>query len=108
MNEDDLFDELYHICDTIIYVKEIHSEEKITETYYKLVMENVNSFFEQVDKKLALCENDEDKDFSKEVTLNFLIFSLKKLIADYDCPDDNIEYLADHLRKQILQCKRKK
>jgi hypothetical protein len=108
MDNDDMFDEFYKLADTVIYMEEVNAEEKAAELCFKKVMENVNSFFEQVDKKLSLCENDEDRDFAKEITLNFLIFSLKKLIADYDAPDENIEYLANHLRDQILQVKRKK
>lgn len=106
--DDHLYNELYKICDTVISVEEIDEEQIYREDCFKVTMAHVKSFFEQVDKKLNSCQTEQEIIFTKESTLNFIIFSLKKMIVEYDFPDDNIEFLADHLKEQILKVKRKK
>ena len=108
MKEDSLYEILYQMDDTVIHVEEITPEEAYRKEVYELSIKNMKSFLDQVNEKLAKCENDDDKIFVKETTLNFLLFSLKKLIVDYDCPDENIEWLAYHLKDQILSLIREK
>lgn len=111
MDEKEIFDVLYEIADTVIEIKIVPSQEEIEEESYRkecfdVSITHVNEFFNEFDKRLLMCKSEIDIIFLKETTLNFLIFSLKKLLVNYDCPDENIEYLANHFRDQILSLKR--
>jgi vacuolar-type H+-ATPase subunit E/Vma4 len=104
--QDNLYNVLYQIADTVIEIKEFDPEEKHRIEVFELSKKNMEKFFEKVNEKLDSCNDEEEVVFVKESTLNFLIFSLKKLIVDYDCTDENIEYLANHIRDQLLSVKR--
>lgn len=104
MSEDkDIFFELYRLADTVIYVEEIDTYKQ---ECFDLSVSHMNEFFKQFNKRIKECKNENEMILTKESTLNFLIFSLKKLIADYDCPDENIEFIANHIKDQILKVKR--
>ena len=78
-----------------------HDENSLCDT-----LDHINSLFMQIEKKLDDYNSEEDRIFVEETTLNFLIFRLKKLIVNSDCPDKNIDFLADNVRDQLLKCKR--
>lgn len=109
MNDDDRFlqDELFHLSDTVIYVEQIDPLAYIHEEEYNVSMDHVKHFFKQVDQKISNCKSETELGFVKDTTLNFLIFSLKKLITQYDIPDTNIEFLANHIKYQLLKTRRK-
>jgi len=106
MNDEDLMENLMQMCDQVIYVEEVDSDDAYMQTVFKRAVEHRDALMLQFDTNLGNCKDEESRLYVKEVMLNFLIFSLKTLIAKYDCPDDNIVWLADHLKAQILQLKR--
>lgn len=105
--EKDLFDTLYSLVSTVLYVEEKTPEEIRRHETFLVAKKNVDAFFAQINEKLSLCTTEEEMSFVTDTTINFLIFSLKKMVVDFDCPDENIEYLANHLRDQILSVTRK-
>jgi hypothetical protein len=99
--EEEFFQTLYEIADTVIEIKEVSLEDAYRHDVFKTSMKHVEEFFKQINNRMLNCENEEDIIFVKESTLNFLIFSLKKVLSDWDMPDENIDYMADHLSYQI-------
>lgn len=106
-DEDDFFDVLCQLSDTVIKIEEVDPEKEYRMNVFKLSKKNMDNFFTQVNQKLSLCKDEYEILFTKEVTLNFLIASLKKILVDYDCPDENMEYMANNIRDEIISCTRR-
>jgi len=107
MQEDEFFDELYEIANTVIYVDEISPEEIRKKEVFKESRKLVEGLFLSIDEEINHSRNDEEKCFTKEVYLNFILFSLKKIIVQYDMPDDNIVWIAGHIKDKLIECTRK-
>lgn len=103
---DAIFDAIAPLCDTIIWAEEIKPDYSISKEVYEVAQAHTEAFFEQVDKKIAACKSESEKEFVKDSTLNFLLFSTKLLLAEL--PDSEIERIANHFHKQILSVKRVK
>ncbi len=87
MNDEDLMTTLMQLCDEVIYVKLVESKSSYVNTVFKRAMEHRDALMLQFDKNLSNCKDEESRLYIKEVTLNFLLFSLKTLIDKYDCPE---------------------
>lgn len=105
-NEENVFNILYELADTVIEIKEVSPEDLHIKAVFNCSNEFVESFFKQINEKLNICENEQEKIFVKEVALNFLMASLKKILVYCDCPDENIELIADNIKDNILKCTR--
>lgn len=101
-NEEEIKNILYQLADTVIEIEEYSEEDLRRKNVFEASQRFVEDLFRQMKEKLEICKNENEKVFVKEVTLNFLITSIKKIFVDFDCPDENIEWLADHMRDQIL------
>lgn len=101
------YETLYELADTVIHLEEINLEDVKKKEIFETTIKNVDNFIEKVDSKISLCKDKNEIEFVANTTINFLIFSLKKLLVGFDCPDENIEYIAEHIKDQILSLKRK-
>ena len=106
--EDKTFDILCQFADQVIFIEKVDQRDEYRKKMVEICMKQRDEFFKQVDQRLSECDNENDRSFVKETTTTFLISSLQKIIVDYDCPDENIDYLASIIKEQIESCKIKK
>lgn len=106
MDEDEFFEILCEHADAVIKLVEVDPKKEYREKVFQKSIDETNKFIEQLDKKLYFCKTEDEKTEIKEIALNFHIFSLKKLLVHYNCPDENIEFFGDEIKRQILTCRK--
>jgi len=99
--DDELFNAIAPIVDTILYLKKV--EHSISDEVFEYAIKCRDELWKQVEKRLALYNDEVDKEFVYESTFNFLLFSMRKLIAHLD--NDSIEYIANEVKNKLMNLK---
>jgi hypothetical protein len=110
-NEEEFFDELMKLADTVIVLEEVTKEDEHRKECFETSIKWRDHLFEQIKEKMKKAESQYEKVFVLEATLNFLLFSVKKLIVyeeeNFEAMEDkNIKIVADNFFKQIMSCTR--
>jgi len=105
MKNDDILKSFSDIVDLVIYADmEDETEEPISPEVYEFAVRCTESLWKQVEIRLQACKTEQDILYVKDSTFNFLLFSMRKLLAELD--DDEIERMANVVRERILRLKR--
>lgn len=102
-NNDSIYDALAPLCDCIMHIEESETdyEKQYRKEVFETVTKNLDGFFKQVDKKIKDCENNDERSFVYDTTMNFLVFSINRMMDRI--PSENIPSAIDALEDLLLK-----